>query len=543
MKKQVKGYLAFAFLGGIMLTSGVLIAIPGFDEEVDYAAMNNPEVTITGTPADNFPDDQRTTFCSSGGDAKSTNYVNEYMIPTECTNPLAITSDYDGNVWFTETNTGNLAKFNPVTETFTEYDNPTWPDGGRSMMWGIDYAPDGSVWFTDETYDSVWKFSTIDEQYERLSYPTAGGDSLPQKLSIDGSQIIINDFTGNKLTILNVNPSDDDVNYLSIPSALDDSVTADFALDANDDIWYTNWLYQQGGFLVKFNQNDYLSAVSNSGQQFLPLVDFISAYALPIQLLTPNGITFSDDGLLWIVDTTSSSFFSFDPSSEKFIQYVTADPMFETYGNQTGIIKSPISRPYWIENDDQGRLVFNEQTANNISVMDPKAQTLVEYHIPSKNPNWGDCDSGIDVLENCGIAQIFDFAISGEKIWFTEWVENKIGVVDTSVPLPLEIQLEQNTLNLVPGESQEFQYLISVGSQNDNLDLFLVASGTHDFLTVNVLDNSADLVAIVDDPGETIVIPTVISASDDALPGTYKILLGTQSGDVTISKFLTVIIE
>ena len=39
------------------------------------------------------------------------------------------------------------------------------------------------------------------------------------------------------------------------------------------------------------------------------------------------------------------------------------------------------------------------------------------------------------------------------------------------------------------------------------------------------------------------MIPTMISASDDALPGTYKILLGTQSGDVTISKFLTVIIE
>ena len=543
MKKQTKGYLAFAFLGGIMLTSGVLIAIPGFDEDVDYAAMNDPEVTITGTPADNFPDDQRTTFCSSGGDAKSTNYVNEYVIPTECTNPLAIVSDYDGNVWFTETNTGNLAKFDPTTETFTEYDNPTWPDGGRSMMWGIDYAPDGSVWFTDETYDSVWKFSTIDEQYERLSYPTAGGDSLPQKLSIDGSQIIINDFTGNKLTILNVNPSDNDVNYLSIPSALDDSVTADFALDANDDIWYTNWLYQQGGFLVKFNQNDYRNDVSDSGEQFLPLIDYISAYALPVQLLTPNGITFSDDGLLWIADTTSSSFFSFEPSTEKFIQYVTAEPMFETYGNQTGVIKSPISRPYWIENNNQGGLVFNEQTANNISVMNPKAQSLVEYHVPSKNPNWGDCDSGIAVLENCGLAQIFDFTISGDKIWFTEWVENKIGVVDTSVPLPLEIQLEQNTLNLAPGESQEFQYVISVGSQNDKLDLFLVASGTHDFLTVNVLDNSADLVAIVDDPGETIVIPTMISASDDALPGTYKILLGTQSGDVTISKFLTVIIE
>ena len=83
MKKQTKGILAFAFLGGLMLTSGVLIAIPGFDEEVDYAAMNDPEVTITGTPADNFPDNQRTTFCSSGGDAKSTKYVTEYLIPTE----------------------------------------------------------------------------------------------------------------------------------------------------------------------------------------------------------------------------------------------------------------------------------------------------------------------------------------------------------------------------------------------------------------------------------------------------------------------------
>ena len=523
-----------------MLTSGVLVAMTGYDPDVDYAAVDDPEVTITGTPSDNFPDEQRTTFCSSDGDAKSTNYVNEYVIPTECTNPLAIVSDYDGNVWFTETNTGNLAKFDPTTETFTEYDNPTWPDGGRSMMWGIDYAPDGSVWFTDETYDSVWKFSTFDEQYERLSYPS-DGNSLPQKLSIDGSQIIINDFTGNKLTILNVNPSDNDVNYLSIPSALDDSVTADFALDANDDIWYTNWLYQQGGFLVKFNQNDYLSAVSDSGEQFLPLVDFISAYALPVQLLTPNGITFSDDGFLWIVDTTSSSFFSFDPSSEKFIQYVTADPMFETYGNQTGIIKSPISRPYWIENDDQGRLVFNEQTANNISVMDPKTQSLIEYHVPSKNPNWGDCDSGVKVLDNCGIAQIFDFAISGEKIWFTEWVENKIGVVDTSVPLPLEIQFEYDTLNLLPGDSANFHFIISPQFNNENLELSSIVSTTHDFLTVNFIHDSVETFEL--DSDNPIPVHVDISASDDALSGTYKILLGVQSDDVTISKFLTVIIE
>ena len=533
MKK--KGVIVTIFFGFILLSSTIAIAIPGMEPEDEVS-----DVTLTGTPADNFPDDQRTTFCSSGTDAKSTDYVNEYSIPTECSNPLAIVSDYDGNVWFTETNTGNLGKFDPVTETFTEFDNPTWPDGARSMMWGMDYAPDGSVWFTDETYDSVWKFSTIDETYERLSYPS-DGDSLPQKLRIDGSQIIVNDFTGNKLTILDVNPSETDVNYLSVPSPIDDSVTADFAIDDSDNIWYTNWLFQQGGILVKFNQNDYRDDVSSSGEPFLPLIDYIVGYPLPVQLLTPNGVTFSDDGVLWIADTTSSSFFSFDPSSEEFVQYVTAEPMFETYGNQTGIIKSPISRPYWIENDNQGRLVFNEQTANNISVMDPKTQSLVEYHIPSKNPNWGDCDSGVEVLDNCGIAQVFDFAISGEKIWFTEWVENKIGVVDTSVSLPLNIQFEYDVLNITSNDSATFHFIINSEFENDVLDLSSVISTTHDFLTVELIHDSVETFELNSD--NPVAIHVKISASDDALPGTYKILLGAESSDITIGKFLTVIIE
>ena len=98
-------------------------------------------------------------------------------------------------------------------------------------------------------------------------------------------------------------------------------------------------------------------------------------------------------------------------------------------------------------------------------------------------------------------------------------------------------------MNLKSGQSQEFEYAISMKSQNDASELFLVSSTTHDFLTANVLDGSADVVAIVENSAEKIMIPTIISTSDDALPGTYKILLGTQYGDITISKYLTVIIE
>ena len=408
-------------------------------------------------------------------------------------------------------------------------------------MWGIDYAPDGSVWFTDEAYDSVWKFSTINEKYERLGYPSEG-NSLPQKLQIYGSQIIINDFTGNKLTLLDPSPSSGDINYLSIPSPVDDSVTADFAVDANNNIWYTNWLFQQGGVLVKFNQNGYLDSVINSDEKFVPLFDFVEVYQLPPELLTPNGAVVTDDGTIWLADTTSSFFFSFDPFTEEFAQYVTAEPLLSTYGNQTGIIKSPISRPYWIEADDQGRLVFNEQTSNNISVMDPKLQSLVEYHVPSKNPNWGDCDPGTGMmLDNCGLAQIFDLTVDGEKIWFTEWVENNIGVVDTSVPLPLEIQLESDTLILAPGEIQDFNFIVSPKSQNDILHASLILSPTHEFLNVDLTEDIPETFQLDFDAPRPFY--TTISASEDAIPGTYKILLGVQTPDVAISKFVTVTIE
>ncbi len=533
MKK--KGLLVVFFFGGIMVTSGF-----GLQSMMQPPPEDNPEFTITGTPADNFPDDQRAQFCGSG-DAKSTDYVQEFSIPTPCTNPLAVVTDYDGNVWFTQTNTGKLAKFDPVTEKFTEYDNPLWPSGERSMMWGIDYAPDSSVWFTDERFDSIWKFSTIDEKYERIAYPSEG-NSLPQKLQIVGSQIIINDFTGNKLTLLDANPSSGEINYLSIPSPVDNSVTADFAVDANDNIWFTNWLFQQGGVLVKFNQNGYLDLAANSGEQFLPLLDFVQVYQLPPELLTPNGAVVTDDGTIWLADTTSSFFFSFDPFTEQFTQYVTAEPQLSTYGNQTGVVKNPISRPYWIETDGLGRIVFNEQTANNISIMDPKSQSLVEYHIPSKNPYWGDCDPGTGVmLSNCGISQIFDFTIYGEKIWFTEWVENNIGVVDTSVPLPIEIQLELDSLTLSPGDSQSLNFVVSPTLQKDLFGVSLILITTHDFLSIDLTNNTPETFQLDFDAPRPIL--TTITASEDAIPGTYKILLGAQSPDIAISKFVTVTIE
>ena len=123
MKQKTKGILAFAFLGGILLTSTVLFALPPPDPTMTEGDLDEEvKITKTGTPMDNFPDEQRDTFCGTS-QAQSTNYVREFEIPTLCTQPLAIKIAPDGNVWFIESNVGKITKFDPVLEKFTEYEN------------------------------------------------------------------------------------------------------------------------------------------------------------------------------------------------------------------------------------------------------------------------------------------------------------------------------------------------------------------------------------------------------------------------------------
>ena len=537
MKKQTKGIIFTVIFGGGLLFWATAASLPGLMPPQE----EQQQFTITGTPADNFPDEQRAQFCGTGS-AKSNDYITEYKIPTECTQPLAIVADPQGNIWFAQTNTGKIAKFDPSTESFTEFDNPEWESfeerGGmqlRSMMWGMDYSPDGSIWYTDEALDLIWRFSTIDETYQPMNYPSED-DSLPQKLQIVGSQIIVNDFTGNKITFLDPVQSEEEITYLSLPSPVENSVTGDFTIDSDDSIWYTNWIFQQDGILVNFDQKNYAKFSLNMGETSLPLFDFIEFFELPPGMSTPNGISVDNNDKIWIADTSSSFFFSFDPEDESFTRYITSEPTPSTYGNSSGLIKTPVSRPYWMEKGDDGRIIFNEQTANRLAFFDPVDESLVEYLIPSKNPYWSDCELTTD----CGLAQVFGFDVDGDKVWFTEWVENNIGVLDTSVPLPLEIEIVPQTISLKKGESADLTLQIIPLKRQSSQDVSVITGTTATFSDLIIEPERVDLNLSYD---ALPTIPLTITANENALTTTHKVLVGVQAQDVTISKYVTIKIE
>jgi len=502
---------------------------------LDLFSSDETDVTLTGTPADNFSEEQRSKFCGTGI-AKSNNYVKEYKIPTDCTLPQAIVTDPSGNIWFVESNTGNLAKFDPVLKSFIEYENSFWPKSEHSMMWGMDYAPDGTIWFTDEKYNSIWKFNIQDEEYQRFPFPSEE-NSYPQQLEIHGSKLIINDFKGNKITFSDYARYGEEVSQFttpderaftySIPSNNPNAVTADFIIEG-ENIWYTNWVLDGSGILSKINQTEFELLMQNEGEELT--FDF---FPLPADLNTPNGITADGTGNIWMVDSSSSSFFKFNPTNENFTQYTTSNPPKSTYGNYTGEIKSPVSRPYWIETDSFGKLVFNEPGSNKIGVFDPDSESLTEYSIPSKNPHWGDCGD----VQNCGIAQVFDFTIDENYIWFTEWSENNLGVVDTTIPLPFEIHLGEDIVSLYPGESNELNFTIISNSENA-LPASLILSNSSNFLDVQSTDSSLEIFI-----SDSELINATLHADEELTPGEYKVLLGAETEQVSVGKFVTVIVK
>ncbi len=170
-------------------------------------------------------------------------------------------------------------------------------------------------------------------------------------------------------------------------------------------------------------------------------------------------------------------------------------------------------------------------------MFNPSTETLIEYTVPSRNPNWGDCE-GID---HCGLAQVFGFAIHGKKIWFTEWVENNIGVVDTSVPLPFTIDID--TENIILERGQTIGILLQAESM-------ITSDYWHDETLLNISTTSpfTDLVitSVYTEIGSfndvTESIPIQITASDSALPGMHKVLLGVLNDEIAVSKFITVTI-
>jgi virginiamycin B lyase len=178
---------------------------------------------------------------------------------------------------------------------------------------------------------------------------------------------------------------------------------------------------------------------------------------------------------------------------------------------------------------------FNEQVANSLGVYDPSTQSLVEYLVPSKNPNWSDC--GNFTQQDCGVAQVLDFTVDHSKVWFSEWVENNIGVLDSSVALPITVNESDTAITVHRGQNATISLNINPQEQLTS-PVSIITSNTAGTQNISIIPEETQVTV---DKSKTVKI--LISADNFAVTGTYKILIGARYNDITVSKYIDVTLE
>jgi virginiamycin B lyase len=179
---------------------------------------------------------------------------------------------------------------------------------------------------------------------------------------------------------------------------------------------------------------------------------------------------------------------------------------------------------------------FNQHTGNMISRFDPENLVLTEYWVPSQNSYWALCPEG---AEECGLANALQFSAgTNGQTWFTEWTENKIGVVNGSKAIPVSVSVEQEEVTVAKGDSVEIRLTLESESEFDGT---MMAAST---LTPNGrLGNSTGIFSeqsVALQSGQSKQISYTFTAAEDLEPGRQTLMVGAGNEEVAVLKAVIV---
>ena len=108
--------------------------------------------------------------------------VEEFPTPTPNSGVRRLAIDRSGGIWMTYFQAGKVARFDPGTKTFKEYDAPGGP---RSLPYSIEVDSTGHVWFNqfDGGLNDLVELDPATGKTTSYRIPT--GPALVRKLTVD----------------------------------------------------------------------------------------------------------------------------------------------------------------------------------------------------------------------------------------------------------------------------------------------------------------------------------------------------------------------
>jgi len=444
-------------------------------------------------------------------------FVTEFRTQSNETSPNAIAVDSSGSVWFMLENESKLAQLFPANQTIHEYQLPDAQKNLGAVTWGMTIQSSKNlIWFTEAVSDAVWSFNIATHAFTKYAIRTS--NSFPFGIAVDKQgNVWFTELFGNKLGEISANTGS--ITEFNIPiNAPYGAEPSGITVDDNGAIWMT------------LPGVDGIGSYSQGNFQFYNMTGLV---------VSPVGIAADSQGNLWFTQHGPSFLSEFNPTTHYFRTISTSIPPLNT------------SLPYFDYVDSNGDVLLNEHYGNAIALFNPATETLTEYEIPTRPTFTG------------GIAGMLTMALSPQNIpWFTELFTGSVGMVNTSEPVGLGLEVQNNTgmfgNAITIGNGSSFSIDLSI--ENANSSTVTLATSIGNFTGSVVLSslppNSTVGGNASNSNEETHLFFTFSENSSNtgnfasmltmrnsgAMSGVYFVTISAQTANVVVSRIIEIIV-
>jgi streptogramin lyase len=372
------------------------------------------------------------------------NFIREFKVPLEELGLKGITTDADGNPWFyhSTNQSSTILVFNITTQQFKQYgiEGRTLVDPAIINLAGGQILYDDSrsaIWFTDARTNSIGNLDIKSGIIRLYDVPTPNSGPMGVVLSPDRNEIWFTEITGNKLGKIDI-----------------ESISSSENINSNNNTIKEYPVLEQprgqssGPTLLTFDNKGVLWVTMSYSHDILRVEPWAltssSKYLGMSNFSLPKPDLFSPFGIVTIDNKVNANDSKDDSKTERIFlsdhgtsRLVLAtgnldlDPFQNYFSYWTSPSKVyPVTLPSQIAADKSAdNIYFVQHGGNRISKIDIKLDIMTEYDIPT------------GPLSTAVFLAVSD---NGEKVWFTEYAANKIAYLDTTIPVPFEMQVTVN---------------------------------------------------------------------------------------------------